>query len=229
MSKLRWLLIVLLLIGTLALLVQSETNRAVSSVVSRGEDGWYGFRQALELRDMPLEVARKPWGEALDEAQIGAAENAVWIIAFPWQRPLDRAELQELSDFLRKGGTVWVAYSGSSPSVDETAVLDFLGLGSSRRLRKPVPMSPLAWWRHRNERWQLEPGPGGGLSSASGAVRGEIPALDVAPAPPPKAEIYFSAVTLADGGLETGGSDEMEEQGERGGGRQRVFAADIRL
>ncbi len=200
MNRWRWLLAALVLIGTLTLLVRSEGNRAISSVVSRGEDGWYGFRQALERHNISLEVAKKPWDESL-EAQLGAAEQTVWVVTFPWQRSLSRDELHKMSGFLRKGGTVWVAYSGYSGSVDEAAVLESLGLGSLRRLREPAPMSPSAWWRHRNERWELQPNP----DHVSAGVRVEIPALDVAPAPPSKAEIYFDAI------IQTEGSESAED------------------
>ena len=187
MNRIRWLVVLLVLTGILVLMLQSGSNRAVSSVVSRGADGWYGFRQALDLRKIPVELKKEPWHQVLADDSDGVAGDTVWLMVFPWQRSLGSEELQKMSHFLRDGGTLWVGYSGSSSSQVEATVLESLGMGPLRRIRESTPLSPVAWWRYRTERWELEPSPNLGLDSP----KVEIPALEYAPGKPRRAKVYY--------------------------------------
>ena len=124
-----------------------------------------------------------PWSEV-------RPGDVLLVTAFPWQRSATVGEQAGIESFLRDGGVLILAYSGSRVGslggAWESAVLEVLGLSSWETLRPEAPWSPMDWWRYRQERWTLTPELG-----LPGRPELEVAALDSAPAAPADAHILY--------------------------------------
>lgn len=169
---------VIALVAVAAVWLGAEAG-AVSSTLSRDSRGWLAARRylvergaAVHLRDAPLTMPEP--GEA-----------GVMVLAFPWQQAVTAGEIEALGDFLRRGGTVLVAYSGEIGSFREEQVLEALGLVLTETRPAP-PLAPWSWWRYHREAWTLEP--------AGTWPRGpvlEVAALRGAPEAPRTARVLY--------------------------------------
>ena len=210
--RLLWALPVLL--GLLLWLGSEATEGGVSSTLSKGADGWLGLRRALQEGDRPTRLLKRPWhlitattattaaaeitsAEVSSEAELDFdpldVDETLLVTAFPWQRGAGEDELRGLNDWLRRGGTVVVAYSDVFPGPWEGRVLEGLGMGGRERLRPAAPWSPISWWAYRTQRWTLEPEP-----AAGPLPRLELGAVDRAPLPPDGAHILYRRPPLED-------------------------------
>ncbi|MEM9555497.1 MAG: hypothetical protein AAGC60_14670 [Acidobacteriota bacterium] len=196
-----WSLGGLAAVAVVVLLVLPEPEAAGSSL-SRAPSGWWATRAYLEargvevtLRDVPFdhhpaadhgfaadrdfaadraEAERPRSPEGLVEAEPIDAD--VVAVVFPLQRSLGAGEIDPLAAHLRAGGVLMIGYSGDEPSPSETRLLELVGFGDTVSLRASPPLAPRAWWRHRGERFTLEP-----TSGHDGAPL-EVAAFDLAPA-----------------------------------------------
>ena len=174
-SWLVWGLVAVLVVLTGILLGGGEG--AVSSVLSRDARGWLAAHRYLVGRGTEVRVRDRPLTTGID--------SSVLVLAFPWQHAITDGETEALGDFLRRGGTVLLAYSGEIGHFREEQVLEALQLLSSE-VRSAPPLSPLSWWRHHGETWNLEPAEewAGWPHLAVSAYRG-------APEAPPAARILY--------------------------------------
>ena len=191
-SRIRWIIMVGTLVGAFFWALSSVSSHAASSMLSRGADGWHGVRVAMGLWDLEPVLKKAPWQEALEPEQEDA-EPGVLVLTFPWQKPMQADEKQALHRFLRRGGTVIVGYSGGAATPSEFQVLELLGMGELQRLRDGPPLSPMAWWRYRTERWSPE--------ALDGGAALELAAFDYAPEPPKDAQIQYRLRTEVDKAL----------------------------
>ncbi len=153
---------------------------AVSSALSRDARGWLATQRYLAGRGTAVELRDRPL-----TAEIG---SQVLVLAFPWQQPLAGGELEALGGFLRRGGTVLLAYSGEIGRFQEEKVFDALQL-LTIEVRSAPPLAPLPWWRYHNETWNLEPADDTRWPDlALGALRG-------APEAPPAARVLYRAAS----------------------------------
>ncbi len=150
---------------------------AASSALSRDASGLLAAHRYLagrgtrvHLRDQPLTADVEP---------------GVLVLAFPWQQAIGEEEIEALGGFLRRGGTVLLAYSGELGRFREERVFDALRLVQAE-IRSPPPLSPLPWWRYHNASWNVEPAKGwaGWPTLAVGAMRG-------APEAPRRARVLY--------------------------------------
>ena len=150
---------------------------AVSSALSRDARGWLAAQRYLAGRGTEIELRDRPLAAGI--------EARVLVLAFPWQQAIAGGEIQALGEFLRRGGTVLLAYSGETGEPREERVLEALQLVTAE-VRPPPPLSPRAWWRYRNASWSLEP---------EAAWRGwpvlALDALRGAPEAPPPARVLY--------------------------------------
>ncbi len=180
-----WGLVIILLV--LAGIWLGGGDGAVSSALSRDSRGWLATQRYLAGRGTQVDLRDQPL-----TAEIG---TGVLVLAFPWQQMLADGELEALGGFLRRGGTVLLAYSGEIGRFREEQVFEALQLLTTE-IRSAPPLAPLPWWRYHNETWSLEPAEGccggapparpGGPVVALGALRG-------APESPPAARVFYRA------------------------------------
>ncbi|MCP3956847.1 MAG: DUF4350 domain-containing protein [bacterium] len=151
---------------------------AVSSAMSRGGSGWLAAHRYLAARGARVHLR--------DQPLTTEPEAEVLVLAFPWQQPVRAEEIEAVGGFLRRGGTLLVAYSGELGQFVEERVLESLGL-NTREVRPPPPLAPLAWWRYHNESWRLE------LTEAweGPAPEVSLPALRAAPEAPFGARVLY--------------------------------------
>ncbi len=150
---------------------------AVSSALSRDASGWLathrylaGHATSVHLRDRPLTAEIEP---------------GVLVLAFPWQQAIGDGEIEALGDFLRRGGTVLLAYSGELGRFREERVFEALRLIATE-VRSAPPLAPMPWWRYHSASWSVEPAEGwaGWPTLAVEAVRG-------APEAPRRARVLY--------------------------------------
>jgi hypothetical protein len=135
----------LVVVGTLA---GSGATAASGSALSRGAGGWSGARAYVEARGTEVALLDRP----LESAPPG---TRVLVLVFPWQRWQGSDLGRSLSQHLRDGGDVVVAFAGDARFAgDEEKAAGALGL-TSRLLRDRPPLSPLGWRRHALEEWTL--------------------------------------------------------------------------
>lgn len=141
--------LLLILVVVFGIMLAGERFAARSSSLSRGAEGWFLARRYLEARGVDVELQDRP----LSDASLGEAR--VLVLAFPWQKGLEDGEREALLTFLRRGGTLILAYSADQPSLAEDRVLTALGFET--RPGQPAPsLVPWRWWRAQSELWQLE-------------------------------------------------------------------------
>ncbi len=138
---------------------------AVSSALSRGASGWLAAQRYLAGRGTPVHLRDRPLS--------GAIEPGILVLAFPWQQAIDDGELEALGGFLRRGGTVLLAYSGEIGRFREERVFEALQLIETE-VRLAPPLAPAAWWRYHSASWTVAPAAGwqGWPTLAVGALRG---------------------------------------------------------
>ncbi len=124
---------------------------AVSSAMARDARGWLAAQRYLAARGTGIELHDQPL-----TAEIG---TQVLVLAFPWQQALADGEVEALGSFLRRGGTVLMAYSGEIGRFREERILEALQLVTIE-VRSAPPLAPLSWWRYHNTSWDLEPAEG---------------------------------------------------------------------
>ncbi len=150
---------------------------AVSSALSRDGSGWLVAHRYLAKRGTPVDLRDRPLNAEI--------EPGVLVLAFPWQQAIEEGEIEALGGFLRRGGTVLLAYSGEVGRFREERVLEALRLVPAE-VRPAPPLAPLPWWRYHGESWNLEPAAGwqGWPVLAVGALRG-------APEAPRRARVLY--------------------------------------
>ena len=140
------------LIVIFALWLGGETG-AVSSALSRGGRGWLTVQRYLIARGARVQLRDRPLTDVAEQAE---DDPGVLVLAFPWQLPVSTEELEALGEFLRRRGTVVLAYSGETAGFLETRVLEALDL-ELFEVRPEPPLAPMRWWAYHNASWSLEP------------------------------------------------------------------------
>lgn len=213
----RFLWLLPLVLGLALWLFTEVTPGGESSTLSKGGDGWFGLRRILELDERPTRLVKRPWSQLkgepitpdpfVDDAPERFAgldpESEILVTAFPWQRGMGDDEMRGLHNWLRRGGTVVLAYSDGLSGPWESEVLEGLGMQGGDRLRPSPPWSPTAWWAHRRTRWTLSPEPAAGPLPTL-----EMGAVERAPQPPDGARILYRRPPSAEG-------DEVGEEDDR--------------
>lgn len=173
----KWVAAICVL-AILVAVVGSGEFSATSSTLSRDARGWLAARLYLESRGVDARRLDTTWSEA---------SGGVLVLAFPWQRgrSVPAEELEALGDHLRSGGTVILAYSGSSPQPQEAQVLDALGLEATE-VRPPPPLAPAQWWSYHRESWHLE-----WIAQDGASTPLVVGAFRQAPEAPPKARVLY--------------------------------------
>ncbi len=185
-SPVVWGSAVLLVVVAAAWLADGEG--AVSSALSRDARGWLAAQRYLAARGTAVALHDRPLTAEVD--------SPVLVLAFPWQQAIADGETEALGDYLRRGGSVLIAYSGEIGSFREERVLEALQLQVTE-VRSAPPLAPLAWWRYHGETWNLEPArradacvvqgdEGCWPTLALGALRG-------VPEAPPSARVLYRA------------------------------------
>jgi hypothetical protein len=172
--------------AALALLVAiailaSGRSEARGSVLSRGPGGWLAARRYLEARGVRVRLLDQP----LDPQTSG-----VLVTAFPWQQGLSQAAGEQLDAYLRRGGTLVLAYSGDPESPWEDMVLKGIDVAFGE-VRKAT-LNPLRWRRFSREEWDLRP--------ASGLAAGGEPLRIWAPRAAPSLPKAVQALYRGPGG-----------------------------
>lgn len=165
-----------LLLGTGAVLLLGGPGEARGSAIARGPNGWLAARRYLEARGARVTLLREPLDRFPGEG--------VLVSAFPWQggAPLEAAEAIE--GYVRRGGTLVLAYSGAWGNAGEVVAFERLGLPLEEVRRGSL--NPFQWRRFAREEWRLVASPG---------LRGGPPVRVWAPRwrpeIPPEAEVLF--------------------------------------
>ncbi|MEM9405928.1 MAG: DUF4350 domain-containing protein [Acidobacteriota bacterium] len=129
----------------LALFLSSTSGGSAGSTLSYGALGWRGLAAALEELAAARMLARWP-----EEGQpLALDENEMLVIAFPWLRQSE-SHYRQISEFVREGGQLTVAYDGRSPGPAEERLFEELGL-ETESLDAPSSLLP---WRWRQEQRQ---------------------------------------------------------------------------
>jgi hypothetical protein len=117
-------------------------------VLSRSAQGWMAARRVLEEQGVAVEIVDRP----LDDH---TATSGVLVMTFPWQRA-SFPDTDALEAYLRRGGTILLAYSGERYSRSEIVV--FRAVGTDLEMGRPdPPLTPRAWRAWALEEWRLEP------------------------------------------------------------------------
>lgn len=183
MSRSTWVgIVILVLVVAVGLWMIAQEFGAVSSTLSCDARGWFAARRYLELRGGRVVLRDEPFEFGDD--------RGVLVLAFPWQRPLARGELEALAGHLRSGGTVVLAYSREIEQFQELQVLDSLRLDPVDVRPRP-PLIPWRWWRYQHELWELEPDPAWEHDPALAAPALAVPALRRAPRAPRRALVLY--------------------------------------
>ena len=186
MSRGGWFSLgILALVGVLAVavLVAAGQGTGGASTLARGAEGWMLARLYLEQRDG---VAPVVWDRSLDDLP---PEARALVLTLPGSGILASDDREALSRFLRRGGTVVVAYSGGPRLRGEELALEALDLGPQPSRSEP-PLGFRAWRQYRATVWPLEPG-----AAWRDTFEGSPPALtaiDWAPTPPRGAQVWFT-------------------------------------
>ncbi len=159
---------------------------ALSSALSRDSGGWLAAHRYLAGRGTSIHLRDRPLTAAI--------ETEILVLAFPWQQGIVDGEIEALGDFLRRGGTVLLAYSGKIGGFLEEKVLAALRLPTIE-VRSTPPLAPLPWWRYHNTSWSLEPAEGW-RPQGGGANEDRLPVLAVgamrgAPEAPSTARVFY--------------------------------------
>ncbi len=139
--------------------LSSGRSEARGSVLSRGPGGWLAARRYLEARGVQVRLL----GQPLEPLQGGG----VLVTAFPWQQGLTPAAGEQLDEYVRRGGTLVLAWSGDPENPAEDLVLKGLDL-SFGEVRKAT-LNPLRWRQFSREEWDLQPA--SGLASGGQPLR----------------------------------------------------------
>ncbi len=163
------------------------------SALAQGAGGWFVARLYLEG-----EGGRS---RLLDRAFDGAVEESVVAITFPWRRLVIEPDFSVLRAWVRRGGTLVIGASGRRTSLPEERLLGDLGVAVVKARQRP-PLAPLAWRRHVEEEWILEPGPalGGGQVEATAVAaspRITVAAMERVPRAPEGAQIFYQRASGA--------------------------------
>lgn len=181
MSRRRWGAVALLaLVAVAGGLLLAGQGAAGPSALSPGPQGWLAARRYLEARGVRVTLLDRTFAEA----DLGR----VLVTAFPWSLLDPGVDLDGLRAWVRRGGILVVAYSGSERDVREEDLLSRFGL-RLRSVRGPAPWGYLAWRRWLEEEWRLRPDPSLGGSGAVGGV--EVRAFSRAPASPKAARVLY--------------------------------------
>lgn len=152
MRRWLWPLAILAVVVVGSLLLAAGGRAAGPSVLSRGAQGWLAARLYLEAREVQITLLDRSFDE-LEEAGPGP----VLVTAFPWSRRAFAGGGDGLQRWVRRGGTLVVAYWGDEPS-QERGLLDQFGLAPVP-VRDELPLGFFRWRRHRLEEWTLSPEP----------------------------------------------------------------------
>lgn len=137
---------VLVLAATLVFLA-SSSGGASGSTLSYGALGWRGLAATLEELASARTLTRWPAeGEALE-----LSDEETLVVAFPWLRYSEH-HFDQITEWVRGGGSLILAYDGRTASVAESRLLAHLGLGE----RDADSRSSLLPWRWRREERQSE-------------------------------------------------------------------------
>lgn len=148
-----------------AALAGSGGASASGSALSRGARGWAGARAYVEARGTAATLFDRP----LESVPPG---TGVLVLVFPWQRWQPPGAARVVSQHLRAGGDVVLAFAGEHLFArDEQDLADALGL-TSRLLRGQPPLGPFAFRRHALEEWTLAREGGGAPVRVRAYTRG---------------------------------------------------------
>ncbi|MCB1034463.1 MAG: hypothetical protein KDD47_11585 [Acidobacteria bacterium] len=174
--RLGWVaaLLALLLLTVMAAIASRKT--AGPSVLSSGADGWLAARRYLEARGLETRVENRPLTADRPEK--------VWVTAFPWQQPPPDLRLLPLREFVRRGGTLFLGYSGQRKAGKESQVFSQLDAPLVEAGPEP-PLSPLAWWRAESQEWSLLP------ESQDSTRKGRVSVLGTVPQAPKAARVLY--------------------------------------
>jgi Domain of unknown function (DUF4350) len=154
-------LVALALFLAAGLAPRATEGGADGSSLSHGSRGWLVARLYLEARGTSARLQ--------DVEMSASPARGVLVTTFPWQRFAGSEELQALDNFVARGGTLLLGYSGDHAPSDETRVFRQLGLTWHEPRGKP-PLHPLRWRRFTSETWSL-----------AGAAEGTRPVVVRAP------------------------------------------------
>ncbi|HYG62642.1 MAG TPA: DUF4350 domain-containing protein [Thermoanaerobaculia bacterium] len=184
MSQVRkWGLFLLVsLLALIALVFTSGPGAARGSVLSQGAGGWLAARRYLEAREAQVKLLDRP----LDQLQ----DKGVLVVAFPWQVGTFGDPGEALTQHLRRGGDLVLAYSGGLSSLAELLAFDAL-TGDLEEIRTP-PLQPARWRRFVHEEWTLRPAPAKSATEEWTAARPlRVWAPRAIPEPPKEAQVLF--------------------------------------
>lgn len=178
MSRVRkWGIFLLASLLALIILVLTGTpGPARGSVLSQGAGGWLAARRYLEARGARVKLLDRP----LDQFQ----EKGVLVVTFPWQVGTFADPAEALTEHVRRGGDLVLAYSGGISSLAELLAFDAL-TGDVQEIRIP-PLAPRKWRRFVKEEWTLRPAKGGPPARAP-----RVWAPRAVPEPPAGAQVLF--------------------------------------
>jgi Domain of unknown function (DUF4350) len=181
LSRRGWVVVAALaLVAVAGGLLLAGQGAAGPSALSPGPSGWLAARRYLEARGARVTLLDRSFG--------AESPGRVLVTAFPWSLLDPGVDFDALRGWVRRGGTLLVAYSGSERDAREEDLLSRFGL-RVRAVRGEAPWGYLAWRRYFEEEWRLRPEPslaGGG--EVGGAV---VRAFARAPASPKGARVLY--------------------------------------
>jgi len=145
-----WLALAGVVIVTVLGATVATQPRASGSALSRAAHGWLATRRLLEARGVATELVDRPM-------ERDTATSGLLVITFPWQRaPFPEVPL--FDHYLRRGGSLLLAYSGEPGTRIESVF--FRELGAELEPSRPdPPLDPWRWRAYAHEEWRLEPAP----------------------------------------------------------------------
>lgn len=127
------------------LFVSSGAGGSSGSTLSRAALGWRGL--AATLDELASARTLTSWPEEGEPLELSRDETLV--IAFPWLRQSEH-HFEQITDFVRRGGRLILAYDGTEPGLAEWQLGDAMGL-ETESVEASSSLLPWSWRQEQRE------------------------------------------------------------------------------